>query len=158
MVNRYNLSNLQASFRNYLLAEINSRLTVKNYLSDFRHFTAWLLFFIDNSALFEDSEDSLVSFITEQTILDYREYLMQNKLPYKTINRRLSTLRKFCTFCINQGWMKNNPAKKVTNIKNQRDLSSGQILAEFKNYLEEKDLPPLTIKIYQNTIQEILQI
>ena len=38
----YNLYNLEANFRTYLLAVINLKaITVKNYLSDIRYFIGW---------------------------------------------------------------------------------------------------------------------
>lgn len=155
MVKRYNLSNLQASFRNYLLAEIKSPFTIKNYLSDFRHFTAWLLFIIDSSAL-QTNQENLVDFINDQTIKDYKEYLVRNRIPLKTINRRLSTLRKFCTFCIKQGWMSENLAKKVTNIS--KKPKNKIIFDEYRLSLQHESLADSEIKNYLKIAQEILQI
>jgi hypothetical protein len=74
----------------------------------------------------------------------------------------LSTLRKFCTFCISQGWLKTNPAKEISNnsigikesssftppvqvIEEQTDnpkthkFSFGDILSEYKNTLSQTE-------------------
>jgi len=122
----YNLYNLEPEFKKYLFAEKISPVSLKNYLSDFRHFAGWMEFYIKaNSnvgAKFISPEkraileSPLQEFINEKTISEYRTYLIENNLPRKTINRRLSTVRKFCSFGISQGWLKENPGKKVSNI------------------------------------------
>jgi site-specific recombinase XerC len=117
---RYNLDNFEASFREFLQNEGVSALTLKNYLSDHRHFWGWYTFYLhsrhnDNLNCNFESIFSLVSMIDFEAVSCYKDYLETNALPVKTINRRLSTLRKFCSFCINQNWMRENPAKRVVN-------------------------------------------
>ncbi len=101
----YNLYNLEPQFREFLIAENISPISLKNYLSDLRYFFGWM-----------SSKSLKVESINKELVEEYRKYLLDNNLPHKTVNRRLSTLRKFCTFCISQGWMKENPAKKIGNI------------------------------------------
>ncbi len=108
MSNTYNLYNLEAPFKEYLLALNYKSVSIKNYLSDIRHFFGWM-------TLYSKSKQ-LISIIDNKSVTEYKSYLSENNIPYKTINRRLSTIRKFCSFCISQGWMKENPAKKVGNI------------------------------------------
>ncbi|MGB9882963.1 MAG: site-specific integrase, partial [Microgenomates group bacterium] len=118
----YNLYNLEPQFKNFLIAENISSLSLKNYLSDFRHFIGWLIFKlkVKNQKLKVDDDPlKLLAFVTSDLINEYKNYLAENKIPLKTINRRLSTIRKFFSFCISQGWLKENPAKKISNIKNQ---------------------------------------
>ncbi len=123
MAKQYNLYNLEPYFKKYLITENFSLVSLKNYLSDFRHFAGWFDFYLrshkktDNSNNFQNYIDS-IKHINNDTIFEYRNYLIENNLPHKTINRRLSTIRKFCSFCISQGWLKENPTKKITNIKN----------------------------------------
>lgn len=133
MINKqYNLYNFEALFRDFLLAGIVSSqesaknkiskqlssVSIKNYLSDLRHFLGWLISDLQfhNQTLMID-EKNIIDFINHTTILNYRLYLSDNSLPIKTVNRRLSTIRKFCSFCISQGWMKENPGKKIKNQK-----------------------------------------
>ncbi|MBW7960152.1 site-specific integrase, partial [Patescibacteria group bacterium] len=117
MEKRYNFYNLEPQFRTFLLAENISPITLKNYLSDFRHFAGWLT--TNNKFAISRKENALGLPITSEDISNYRSYLYQNNLPQKTINRRLSTVRKFCSFCISQGWLTENPAKGITNLNNQ---------------------------------------
>lgn len=115
MSNWYNVSILEALFKKYLLAEKVSPLTLKNYLSDLRHFLGWLIITIKIDK-FNTSE--FINVFTFHNIQTYKDYLLAKDTPIITVNRRLSTLRKFCSFCINQAWIKENPAKKINNVKN----------------------------------------
>lgn len=158
MDNRYNLSNLEASFKQFLLAGNKNLIlranTVKNYLSDLRHFIGWSKSLASNLLINQ--------VLSTSTVASYKEYLMKNKVPAKTINRRLSTLRKFCTFCISQGWIAENPAKKIRNfgviVKPQTsDLSgSTDILNQFKLYLIGKQIDQKTISSYMDTLEQIM--
>src|SRR3989338_11243248 len=110
MSETYNLYNLEAPFKQYLTGENKKPISIKNSLSDFRHFAGWVM------SKGGHGGPPLQEPITLNDISEYKSYLELNNIPHKTINRRLSTLRKFCSFCISQGWMKENPAKQITNI------------------------------------------
>ncbi|MCX7956117.1 MAG: site-specific integrase, partial [Patescibacteria group bacterium] len=112
----YNLYNLEPQFKNFLLAENVSPITLKNYLSDIRYFLGWIQSFNNKEKIKNEAEINKI--INKETIIKYLQYLIENKLPKKTINRRLSTIRKLCSFLISQGWIKENPAKKISNIQN----------------------------------------
>ena len=43
MDKQYNFYNFEASFKKFLLAENVSPITLKNYLSDLRHFLGWTI-------------------------------------------------------------------------------------------------------------------
>ncbi len=96
MVKAYNLDNIEASFLEYLSA-VNSNLgptSIKNYLSDFKHFIGWIR--TNYSKL--DVSESITSTINEESLRNYLQYLSSQDLPIKTLSRRLSTLRKFIQF------------------------------------------------------------
>ncbi|MCL4363703.1 site-specific integrase [Patescibacteria group bacterium] len=112
----YNLYNLEPQFKNFLLAENISPISLKNYLSDFRHFSGWIELYTSSNQTSAKNYENLSEMVNEKSVEEYRSYLSENNIPLKTINRRLSTVRKFCSFCISQGWLKENPAKKVNNI------------------------------------------
>jgi site-specific recombinase XerC len=113
---RYNLSNLQAKFTDYLIAENISSITLKNYRSDIKHFFNWAA---------KGNSNSDISHITSfETILEYKNYQVKDLAPLKTVNRRLSAIRKFCAFCISQGWITENPAKKVINVTSKIENNS----------------------------------
>jgi site-specific recombinase XerD len=161
-VKRYNLYNFEHEFRNYLLAGNANPVTLKNYLSDFRHFWGWLSVqsFIQGEE-FENDKTYTLSLITSQVVSVYKNYLINNALPYKTVNRRLSTLRRFCTFCVSQGWLKSNPAKEISNThtasdKTNESYSVGELIAEFKSYLETNKYKANSSKEYLAEIHELL--
>jgi len=171
MNNQYNLYNLEALFKKYLLAGIGfrkklSHVTIKNYLSDLRHFLGWLTFYLKThsektKAITKKFEVDLAT-ITPDIIQGYKSYLLQNNVPIKTANRRLSTLRKFCSFCINQGWMKENPAKKILNQKISSTLQKSdkdkQTLNKFSRDLYNSGFSKATIKNYLLDVQEFLNV
>jgi len=134
MPNTYNLYNLEPQFKTFLLAENVSSLTLTNYLSDFRHFAAWFEAKINKQATKE-----LFDLITFDVINQYKYYLFESRMPQKTISRRLSTLRKLCSFAIQQGWLKDNPAKKVQNATNCQTITDisklNNLLDEYQSYL-----------------------
>ncbi|PIY71540.1 hypothetical protein COY87_05655 [Candidatus Roizmanbacteria bacterium CG_4_10_14_0_8_um_filter_33_9] len=131
MNNQYNLTHFESTFREFLILEKVAPVTIKNYLSDLRHFLGWLPIFLKTKNVSVTLKQvytekipnqvlDMIRSVQHDTIQDYSSYLSQNQTPFKSINRRLSTLRKFFSFCISQGWMSHNPAKKVTNIFNIR--------------------------------------
>ena len=152
MEKQYNLYNLEPLFRKYLIAGNISSISLKNYMSDFRHFLGWMTLrlknYSENNKTFSFSKpisiqlnlpEQISAIINEQTIFDYRLYLTSNSLPHKTTNRRLSTIRKFCSFCISQGWMKENPAKKLGNVKETSDNQNIQLKASESHILRENE-------------------
>ena len=133
---RYNLDNFEASFREFLQNNhvragrdlpLQS-ISIKNYLSDLRHFMGWFTFYLhsrhsDGPKPETADLSTIASLIDFEAVSSYKMYLESNALPVKSVNRRLSTLRKFCTFCIQQNWMKENVAKRVGNVGAHPSLS-----------------------------------
>ncbi len=160
MDNRYNSYNFELEFKKFLLNKGYGSVTVKNYLTDFRHFWGWLELKLKSKLsnfVIDGLSPSLIqSIITIDALQQYKEYLLSNKIPQKTINRRLSSLRKFCSFCINQHWLSENPAKKIENIQTAKRPE--HILLEFKNSLLEERMNALTVKNYLSDIKEFLDI
>jgi len=153
----YNFYNFEASFKKFLLAENVSPITLKSYLSDLRHFLGWTILKLkaQNKKNFENlSPLEFLNQIDESLVEEYKNYLVVNAIPAKTINRRLSTLRKFFSFCISQGWLKENPAKKIQNLK----LNIDSIISSFALSLEKENLDQKTIKSYLEVVQEFLSL
>jgi site-specific recombinase XerD len=153
----YNLYNLEASFKHFLIAENNSPITIKNYLSDFRYFSGWTI----NQFKIQNFEFR-IDLIDEILIKKYKDYLIFSHLPQKSINRRLSTLRKFCSFCISQGWMKENPAKRIGNVRSIGKIHESSlqdnILPDFHNYLSSQNISQSDINSCLNDVQEMIEI
>ena len=171
MDKRYNLYNFEASFKKFLIAENVSPITLKNYLSDLRHFLGWLIFKLkaknQNSKIEEAGLEQILNFIDVSLVEEYKNYLVSNSIPIKTVNRRLSTLRKFFSFCINQGWIEENPAKKVQNLNltlrigGQNDnlkIKMDSMINSFASDLQKEKLNQDAIKSYLEVVQEFLSL
>lgn len=109
----YNLSNLEPKFKSYLLAENISLVSLRNYLSDIRHFFGWLG---SKLSLEHNSIENNIASISTKLVDQYKNEHKEVNLPVKTINRRLSALRKFFAFCKDLGLTNENPAKAVSNL------------------------------------------
>lgn len=120
----YNLHILQALFKDFLIAEKTSKITMKNYLSDVRHHLSWIAYRFSNLAkdtnVIENNDigliDQFIMFSEHNMISDYVSYLLENGVPVSTINRRLSTLRKFYHFCHIRGILHVNPTHSIRNV------------------------------------------
>lgn len=192
MDNRYNLDNLEALFKKYLSAGIEKlpdttnklsdeanniekktlkNVSIKNYLSDLRHFLGWLILYLKShqfpvslsSQTPLEKQVEMIKIIDVKIIDEYKTYLKENSIPIKTINRRLSTLRKFFSFCISQGWLNENPAKQIQNLKFKREndqwsFQKKTILNQFKSDLEKENIPQDKVISYLKDIEEFFTI
>lgn len=148
---------LEKKFGLYLKTKGVSPITQKNYLSDLRHFLGWFFLVLKSKKIVVDQSDpsSFCSYITKEVTSRYKNFLSVNRIPPKTINRRLSTLRKFCSFCIAQGYLQENPAKHITNVGKKKDPVE-EILKKFNKALEEEGTTNVTIKNYLSDIKQFL--
>lgn len=148
---------LEKKFGLYLKTKGISPISQKNYLSDIRQFWGWFILVLKsrNVSVDETSPAFLCSFLTKGVVARYKKFLTLNQVPQKTANRRLSTLRKFCSFCISQGWLEENPAKKVANIERKKDPVE-EILKKFAQTLKEEGTARVTIKNYLSDIRQFL--
>ena len=157
----YNLYNFEPTFREYLSAVIKlSPISIKNYLSDFRFFCGWFEGNSDEDQSAWEDEKSVLKSVTESTIEAYKQYLIDNKLPVKTINRRLSSLRKFGEFALSQGWIDANPARKIRNhgLKDRSKDNEKIAMNEFKSYLNNQHLSDAQIEALTNDVNEFFSI
>ena len=175
----YNLYNLQAnfsdksinSFKEFLRAEKISSGSIRSYLSDVRHFLGWLTFFLKSNNILLDlnltmkqsnketiKETFFLLKHVNQKVLDaYKVYLVSNNTPFKTINRRFSSLRRFGVFCKSQNWTSSNPFDTLKNITLSQPFPEDKChLAEFKTELWKKGASKVTIKNYLNDIKQFL--
>ena len=120
--NIYNFYNLEAKFKKFLHSENISLVSLRNYLSDLRHFFGWL---VSKKDLFKNHNfEAWITFISPEIIEKYKNEHLKSSLPSKTINRRLSTLRKFFYFCQLEKLLEKNPAKIVTNVSLTKNVDN----------------------------------
>ena len=131
----YNLYNFEAEFKRYLVSVNNSNVTIRNYLSDTRYFHGWLI----TTSFY--SKDTLL--LNSDMLLAYKAYLVAVGLPIKTVNRRLSSMRKLCSFLRNQAIIDSFPEQSVSNViinknspleteLNSNKLISSKLLSDMK--------------------------
>ncbi len=151
---------LLSSFQLYLKAQKKKENTIRNYLQDSEHFFSWLASQIKNSSLQALlSEPNKVSQnITARKLIDYRRFLEKNEVSPTTINRRLSSLRQLTKFFLSQGWLKEDPTKKLTNISKEIETDkTSQILERFAKALKEEGKNQTTIRNYLSDVRGFLE-
>ena len=145
-------------FKLYLQIQRSSTLTVKNYVIDVNHFLSWLA--QKTGIKHQIVGKAIFGLFTIETIVEYKQNLLQDRTPLSTINRRLSALRKFGQFGLKQGWLTENPAEKVANATLKQDVrwetQDEKILENFQKHLEKEKVSPLTIKNYLSDLRHFL--
>src|SRR5258708_6415779 len=130
---------LLQGFKQYLFSQKSaaSKATVKNYIADIRHFIDWY-------------EKEKVAVFTPEviTLLEWNEFKTQRATIYnqQTIQRHESSLRKFCSFLVEQKILKNNPL--AIEIKPIQSIPDPWQMKEFKNSLNLHKASKITIKNY----------
>jgi integrase/recombinase XerC len=85
--------------------------TIRNYLSDLRHFAAWC------ESIWKQGREEDLAFaperVTTPTITDYRVYLQALQLKPNSINRFLISLKRYFAWLADVGHLTHDPAKVV---------------------------------------------
>ncbi len=100
------------SFKDYLLQNNASKLTVKNYLSDIKGFASWYEQAILPTLISPLTSTNGAYRISQEIVQEYKDRLfnIQSSAP-RTINRKLSSLRRYLEFGTNKGFI--NPGEIV---------------------------------------------
>lgn len=103
------------------------------------------------------SISSLLKHINEKVMAAYKNYLTDNNVPLKTVNRRFSSLRKFGSFCQAQNWVTASPFDTLRNISSNQPFPESEYhLGEFKTELWKKGLAKVSLKNYMADIKQFL--
>ncbi len=145
-------------FKLYLQIQKVSPVTVKNYVVDVNHFLEWLT--QKTGIKHQIVGKAIFGLFTEETLNEYKTDLLQSRTPLSTLNRRLSALRKFGQFGLQQGWLTENPANKIANadsgsLSKNKDQNV-KVLLEFQKQLEKEKISPLTTKNYLSDLKHFL--
>ena len=152
----YNLSNIEAQFKNFLIAGNVSQVTIRNYLSDLRYFLGWF-------RASYGSGDLIAELNAKQTILeDFKSFMLGSEIPIKTANRRLSTIRKFFQGLRSEGLITLVSDRIVSNLDVQlQDTKSDDdltfVLDDFRYDLLMND-QTATIENDLKTVSELLSL
>lgn len=147
-------------FEEYLLLRVGvSKNTLKFYKSDLNHFINWFLLRIKILGFFAQDIESAVPYLNINEAVSYKTYLEDNRTPTKTINRRLSALRRFATFLMEQNLLSLNFMDGVTNSgikKVAKNTTKDDLASDFNKYLQTQEISHTTIKNYLSDIKHFM--
>ncbi len=158
----FSIKELLIVFRQHLEHKKAKPVTVKNYLSDLRHFLGWTeleLAAQSHNPLSLRSKNTIpISKISPALLQRYKTYLLANKIAKSTVNRRLATVRQFCQFCYDNGLSRQNPAQNLTNFapRNSRDKEIHDLASQFGAWLKNQGASRNTIKNYTADVRQYL--
>lgn len=158
--------NTMAEFELYLTRSKGvSRTTLKNYLSDLRHFLSWLeikLAVKKKLPLHSPSKPQTTNYqlqnLEPSLLQDYKKYLLSNNIAKSTINRRLAALRVFCQFCYNKGLLKQDLSKNLTGLSQKKPAEEkiNDLVSKFGLWLKKQKASKNTIKNYTADVRAYL--
>jgi len=112
-------------FKTYLYINRSTPLTIKNYFVDIRQFFAFLEKTLDPNYTKSQTEKEILCQITSMTISEYKFYLLTPRmlggmgLLSSTVNRKLSSLRKYFSWAQTQNLI--DAASELT-ISNEKSI------------------------------------
>lgn len=151
--------NLEPNLRIYLSAVKKLKpVSIKNYLSDIRYFIGWFQQTQQTSyAELEKNFDLISSDIVQM----YKDFLITNELPTRTVNRRLSSLRSLCAYLVSQGLIQANPSNSTPNYS-EDDIFRPSLFSKeldlFKADLHKNGYSDENIQSIYGDVQEFLEI
>ena len=120
-------------FAEFLREQDISVHTLQALVLDIRKFAKWF-----STA---NSEPWDIERVTVRDITDFREHLRNKKQQAaSTINRNLSTIRKYFKWLFNKGYIAVNPASSVKELKRQPLAPQGLTRSEVRKLLREVEL------------------
>ncbi|KKS32420.1 MAG: hypothetical protein UU93_C0007G0025 [Candidatus Amesbacteria bacterium GW2011_GWA2_42_12] len=136
---------LQNSFLDQLSSHGLNGSTQKNYKSDITNFFV----FLKESNLLSDSPNQS-DIINQENVVTYKEWLLKSS-PVPTVNRRLSTIRKFISFSYTSNFIPQDFSNQVFNISisPKVELSETEkLLKKYADYLSDHQISSNSIKNY----------
>ena len=145
--------------------------TIRNYLSDTRHFLTFLTKYLNKTGLqatditpkavkvygSELRRSSEPSQASSKRINKERFLVYSSQPSLATTNRRLSSLRRFGHFLHVTKQLPTDPTANLTNPKNQpKSTTIRQILNQYQTYLKAQALTESTIKNYLSDLNSYL--
>jgi len=116
---------LLKDFKDYLYVYGASNLTIKNYVVDIDAFTSWLEDALKIDRNVSPTYITNITSITSEVIDEYKQRLIYPlKLSPKTVNRKLSSIRKYLEFAVSQGHL-NKQQLTIDNLQLTKKTDSG---------------------------------
>lgn len=139
----------------------------KNYRSDLSHFVGWAILKIRSFGSYVENLTEVVPFLNDSLANDYKNYMVENKHPSQSINRRLSTLRHLSRFLVATQAINSDFTVGIENIslfKNTSkpavapkvEVKQNDIVDDFKAYLEAEKVSASTLKNYLSDVRQFV--
>lgn len=145
-------------FSLYLQSIDASANTQKNYLSDLRHFLQWMV--KDSPTSIPSERESVLTELTalsSTSINAYLDTLQSSGVTTTTINRKISTLKKFFDFSYQQGWTRENPLDNITLKQNsETSVNQKKLLASFEEFLRREGVSTHSRESYLSDTRQFL--
>jgi site-specific recombinase XerD len=135
-----------------------SAVSHKNYRSDLGYFISWAILKIRSLGAYVENLTEIIPFLNEGIGREFKNYMAENKVPAKTINRRLSTIRHLSKFLLENNINTHNFTKDIENIsvRHKKKAEVNPVFSGYKAYLENEKVSPNTIKNYLSDIRHFL--
>lgn len=145
-------------FVQFLVSTGISKNSVKFYKSDLTHFKGWLILKLRNHGILIDEFKQALPFIKNSFANEYRQYLIENKLALKTINRRLSTLRSLAQFFLDSQILDFDFTDGINNLSNPitKQLRTSSLIEGFQKHLQAERVSKNTVKNYLADVRHFL--
>lgn len=112
------------NFKNYLYVADASSLTIKNYLNDIKQFLSWADKVTEAKAEWEIKNENIFEKLNSYLVEEYKNRLSENNFSPVTINRKLSSIRKYLYWCSSEGIVKPSEINNLDLIKYSSSLIS----------------------------------
>ncbi|MCL4387444.1 site-specific integrase, partial [Patescibacteria group bacterium] len=129
-------------FKNFLYVYNSSHLTIKNYIMDIKQFLSWAESSTGVKDAWELKEKNVLSKIDENLIKEYKNRLFEAGLSPVTVNRKLSSLRKYISWLKQEGIIKIKDSNFHIQNFQKPDAPNISSLREFQNFGEKPLLLP----------------
>lgn len=152
------LDTIKNGFIKYLDSLGLSAKSHKNYRSDLNHFSAWTILKVRSFGSYIDSLTEAVPFLSNNFAGEYKRFMVENTVPIKTVNRRLSTLRHLARFMALNQIIDQNFMDGIENVsvRKKSAIIVDPLIGQFKAHLEAKKASPNTIKNYISDVRHFL--
>jgi len=149
---------IKDNFTKYLTSLGISPKTHKNYRSDISHFSGWLILKIRTFGSFVENLTEAVPFLSNDLAIEYKNYMVENSTPLKTVNRRLSTLRHLARYLVSSQIIDVDFMAGIENASDFKEvkMSEHPAINEFRSYLESEKVSNNTIKNYLSDIRQFM--
>jgi len=158
MVKNKEKDQIVIEFLQFLASTGISKNTIRFYKSDLTHFKGWLILKLRNNGILIDEFKQALPFIKNSFANEYRQYLVENKLALKTVNRRLSTLRSLAQFFLTSQILDFNFTDGLNNLANihNKQIQTSPLIEGFQKYLEAEKVSKNTVKNYLADVRHFL--